>query len=88
KIHPRGRKDFPLMGIFATRTPNRPNPIGLTLVELLKRDVNVVWVRGLDAFDGSPVLDIKPFDNWDTAANFKVPEWLAQTMKPQCRGSV
>ena len=75
KVHPRGRKDLPLRGIFATRTMLRPNPVGLTLVELVKVEGNVLTVRGLDAFDGTPVLDIKPFDSWDNAENAKVPEW-------------
>jgi tRNA-Thr(GGU) m(6)t(6)A37 methyltransferase TsaA len=75
KVRPRGRSDMPLLGIFATRTPHRPNPIGLTRVKLLKVEGNVVTVQGLDAFDGTPVLDIKPFDSWDTTEDFKVPEW-------------
>jgi len=75
KVHPRRRKDLPLLGIFATRTMTRPNPVGLTLVELVKVEGNVLTVRGLDAFDGTPVLDIKPFDSWDTAETAKVPEW-------------
>ena len=77
-VHPRGRADMPLVGVFATRSPRRPNPVGLTLVELVKHDDTVLWVRGLDALDGSPVLDIKPYDDWDSAADFKVPEWLAR----------
>ncbi len=75
KIHPRGRKDLPLLGVFATRTMLRPNPIGLTLVKLVKVEGNVLTVRGLDAFDGTPVLDIKPFDYWDTAKDARVPRW-------------
>ena len=75
KVRPRRRKDMPLLGIFATRTMTRPNPVGLTLVELIKVEGNVLTVRGLDAFDGTPVLDIKPFDSWDTAQTAKVPEW-------------
>ena len=74
-VHPRGRADMPLQGIFATRTPYRPNPIGLTRVKLLNVKSNVITVQGLDAFDGTPVLDIKPFDSWDTTEDFKVPEW-------------
>ena len=74
-VHPRGRPDLPLVGIFATRTPHRPNPIGLTLVELLHVDDNVVTVRGLDAFDGTPVLDIKPFDYMDVTEGVRVPTW-------------
>ena len=75
KVHPRGRRDLPLVGIFATRSMLRPNPVGLTLVELVKVEGNVLTVRGLDALDGTPVLDIKPFDNWDTARDAKVPRW-------------
>jgi tRNA-Thr(GGU) m(6)t(6)A37 methyltransferase TsaA len=81
KVHPRGRKDMPLLGAFATRTMLRPNPIGLTLVELVKVEGNALTVRGLDAFDGTPVLDIKPFDSGDTAETFKVPEWWTKLKK-------
>jgi tRNA-Thr(GGU) m(6)t(6)A37 methyltransferase TsaA len=81
KTYPRGRTDMPLLGVFATRTANRPNPIGLALVELLGVDGNVLTVRGLDAYDGTPVLDIKPFDYWDTKENAKVPEWWMKLEK-------
>ncbi len=88
KVRPRGRRDMPLLGAFATRTPHRPNPIGLTLVELLEVEDNVVTVRGLDAFDGTPVLDIKPFDYWDVAEYARVPEWWMklEKEKPGKRG--
>jgi tRNA (adenine37-N6)-methyltransferase len=48
-------------GVFATRSPRRPNPIGLTVVELLSRDGRLLHVRGVDMLDGTPVLDIKPY---------------------------
>lgn len=48
-------------GVFATRSPQRPNPIGLTVVELLRREGNRLHVRGVDMLDGTPVLDIKPY---------------------------
>jgi tRNA-Thr(GGU) m(6)t(6)A37 methyltransferase TsaA len=48
-------------GLFATRSPNRPNPIGLTVVRLQKREGRILHVDGVDAFDGTPVLDIKPY---------------------------
>jgi tRNA-Thr(GGU) m(6)t(6)A37 methyltransferase TsaA len=48
-------------GVFATRSPRRPNPIGLTVVELLRREGGALHVRGLDMLDGTPVLDIKPY---------------------------
>ena len=75
KTRPRGRNDMPLLGIFATRTPYRPNPVGLTLVELLKVNGCILTVRGLDAFDGTPILDIKPYDKWDVPENSRMPEW-------------
>jgi tRNA-Thr(GGU) m(6)t(6)A37 methyltransferase TsaA len=81
KVHPRGRKDMPLLGVFATRTKLRPNPIGLTLVELVKADGNILTVRGLDAFNETPVIDIKPFDFWDTAKEAKVPQWWLKLEK-------
>ena len=81
KIHPRGRAELPLVGIFATRVPVRPNPIGLTLVELVKREGNVLWVKGLDAFNGTPVLDIKPYNGWDVAVSARVPKWLTKIDK-------
>jgi tRNA-Thr(GGU) m(6)t(6)A37 methyltransferase TsaA len=48
-------------GVFATRSPRRPNPIGLTVVELLRRDGRLLHVRGVDMLDGTPMLDLKPY---------------------------
>ena len=48
-------------GVLATRSPRRPNPIGLTVVELLRREGTRLYVRGLDMLDGTPILDIKPY---------------------------
>ena len=53
--------DDALHGLFATRSPHRPCPIGLTVVELMSREENILRVKGLDAIDGTPVLDIKPY---------------------------
>ena len=58
--HPRGDQNRPKRGVFALRSPRRPNPIGITVVELVSMDGNVLRVRGLDAIDGTPVLDLKP----------------------------
>ena len=66
---------MPLLGVLSTRTPYRPNPIGLTLVKLMQIEDNTLTVGGLDALDGTQVLDIKPFDFWDMAKDVKVPEW-------------
>jgi len=48
-------------GVFATRSPRRPNPIGLTVVQLMSREGPVIGVRGIDMLDGTPILDIKPY---------------------------
>ena len=73
KIHPRGRQELPLVGLFATRSPQRPNPLGITTVRLLERQDNILRVEGLDAIDGTPVIDIKPYlPGYDSVANAKV----------------
>ena len=59
-VHPRGREASPARGVFAARSPHRPNPLSLHTVELLEVRGNVLRVRGMDAVDGTPVLDIKP----------------------------
>jgi len=78
---PRGREDMPLLGVFAQRGRLRPNPIGITTVEIVRVEPGAVVVRGLDAIDGTPLLDLKPyapvFDRRDTA---RVPEWLDRLM--------
>lgn len=59
RVHPWGDPSRPLRGVFAVRSPRRPNPIGVTTVRVLRIEGNVLEVVGLDAWDGSPVLDIK-----------------------------
>jgi len=67
-------------GLFATRSPNRPNPIGLTIVELLERKGNVLKVRGVDMLDGTPLLDIKPYvPKFDQRDNVRI-GWLEGKM--------
>ncbi len=61
KVHLKGDPNLPEVGVLASRAQNRPNPIGLTIVKLLDRRSNILVVKGLDAFNGSPVLDIKPY---------------------------
>ena len=76
QVHPRGNPQNPLTGVFATRSPRRPNLIALTLCKVLAVKDNVVEIDKTDAFDGTPVLDIKPFlPGYDTAEDAKVPEW-------------
>lgn len=77
-IHPRGDKDLPLSGVLATRVRNRPNPIGMAVAELLSRDGNKLTVKRLDAYDGTPILDLKPYDDYDAVKSIQVPEWWAK----------
>ncbi len=84
KVHPEAREDMPLVGVFATRSPARVNPIGLTTVELLGRKENVLYVRGLDAFNGTPVLDIKPYlIRGDLKTTAATPKWLRKLWDEQ-----
>ena len=78
---PRGRDDLQEIGVFAQRTKYRPNPIGITAVELLGIKGNVLRVRGLDALDGTPVLDIKPYmPPFDCMDDVKMPSWVGAFM--------
>jgi tRNA-Thr(GGU) m(6)t(6)A37 methyltransferase TsaA len=77
KVHPMGRKDLPRQGVFATCSPSRPNPILVSAVRLLGREGNVLRVKGLEAVDGSPVIDIKPYSpSYYGAENPLIPEWM------------
>jgi tRNA-Thr(GGU) m(6)t(6)A37 methyltransferase TsaA len=60
RVHPRGDESRPETGVFATRSPDRPNPIGLHRVEVVSIEGATMTVRGLEAIDGTPVLDVKP----------------------------
>jgi tRNA-Thr(GGU) m(6)t(6)A37 methyltransferase TsaA len=72
---------MPLVGIFAQRARHRPNPIGITSVRLLEVKANSLVVQGLDAIDGTPVLDIKPyFPQYDCVADAQHPEWVDRLM--------
>jgi tRNA-Thr(GGU) m(6)t(6)A37 methyltransferase TsaA len=78
---PQGREDMPEIGIFAQRARHRPNPIGVTAVRLLRRDKNRLVVQGLDAINGTPVVDVKPYvPQFDTVELPRVPEWVARLM--------
>jgi tRNA-Thr(GGU) m(6)t(6)A37 methyltransferase TsaA len=57
--HPKGDKERPLRGVFALHSPRRPNPIGVTEVDLLRREGHILHVIGLDAVNGTPILDLK-----------------------------
>ncbi len=79
---PQGRPGMPLTGIFAQRAKHRPNPIGVTAVELLKVKGDTLVVRGLDAIDGTPVIDVKPyFPVFDSRSGAVTPSWVDKLMK-------
>lgn len=74
---PEGRTELPEVGLFATRTPRRPNPIGMATPRLLCREGTVLWVTGIDAWPGTPILDLKGYSPRDDLhAGATVPEWL------------
>ena len=80
--HPRGNKDWPDVGIFAQRKKDRPNALGLTIVELVKREGNKIWVKYLDAIDGTPILDIKPvLKEFLPQKEIRQPKWCSELMK-------
>ena len=80
--HPRGRLDWPLVGILAQRGKGRPNRIGVTVCQLLSVDGLSLRVRGLDAIDGTPVLDIKPvMSGFLPRGVVREPEWSKELMK-------
>ena len=76
KTHPQMRPDLPLVGVLATRSPVRPNPLGMAVVKLEGQVKNVLIVTGLDALNGTPILDIKPYLPGDSIAKIKVPDWV------------
>jgi tRNA-methyltransferase O len=91
KVRPRERTDLPLIGVLATRGRQCPNPIGLAVVELLERRDARLRVRRLDAYAGTPVIDIKPYDSYDVFTEIKLagvvaraPGYLARLASAPC----
>jgi tRNA (adenine37-N6)-methyltransferase len=79
--HPRGRADWPMVGIFAQRGKNRPNRIGLTTCRILSVEGLTVTLHGLDAIDGTPVLDIKPvMREFLARGEIRQPGWVGELM--------
>jgi tRNA-Thr(GGU) m(6)t(6)A37 methyltransferase TsaA len=78
KVHPQRRADLPLVGVLATHSPYRPNRLGMTTVRLLQRRGRTLSVTGLDAINGTPVVDIKPFIPDDGTAGARVPRWVSK----------
>ncbi|MHA2174228.1 MAG: tRNA (N6-threonylcarbamoyladenosine(37)-N6)-methyltransferase TrmO [Candidatus Hodarchaeales archaeon] len=78
---PQGRSDMPYVGIFAQRAKHRPNPIGITTVEIISVEEGILTVKGLDAINDTPVIDIKPYFPIFDKANAYTPEWVNELMK-------
>lgn len=82
QVHPMGNRENPRTGVFATRSPMRPNLIALTLCKVVAVKANVIEIEKTDAFDGTPVLDIKPFiPGYDSTEDGEIPEWLETGLK-------
>ena len=80
--HPRGRQDWPLSGIFAQRAKNRPNRLGVTVCRLLSVEGLTITVEELDAIDGTPVLDIKPYIiGFQAKGEVRQPRWASELME-------
>ncbi|MEK3953709.1 MULTISPECIES: SAM-dependent methyltransferase [Psychrobacillus] len=80
--HPRNNKDYPEVGIFAQRGKNRPNKLGVTIVELIEQKQRILIVKGLDALDGTPIIDIKPvMKEFLPKDEVSQPEWSISLMK-------
>lgn len=80
--HPRNNESWPRVGIFAQRGKNRPNRLGVTTVKILKREGRQLFVQGLDAIDGTPVLDIKPvIKEFLPREEIRQPVWATELMK-------
>jgi len=80
--HPRGRSDWPLVGIFGQRGKDRPNRLGVTICRLLAVEGTALTVQGLDAIDGTPVLDIKPvIKGFLPRGEIRQPQWADEIMK-------
>lgn len=81
-VHPRNNPDYPKVGIFAMRKKDRPNLLGLTMVKLVRKERRTLFVEGLDAIDGTPVLDIKPvFREFLPSGEVVQPEWVSVMLK-------
>jgi tRNA (adenine37-N6)-methyltransferase len=80
--HPRGRSDWPKIGIFAQRGKNRPNRMGVTVCRIVSVDGLNLAVEGLDAIDGTPVIDIKPvMSGFQPRGEFREPQWAREIME-------
>ncbi|MEM4201615.1 MAG: tRNA (N6-threonylcarbamoyladenosine(37)-N6)-methyltransferase TrmO, partial [Candidatus Hadarchaeum sp.] len=78
QVIPKRHPGAPLVGVFASRSPTRPNPIGMCVVELIRVENCRLRVKGLDAVEGSPIVDIKPYlPRADSVPGARAPEWTS-----------
>ena len=78
RVHPRGDKNNPLTGVFATRSPRRPNPIAVTRCRIIAVSGSAITIDAIDARDGSPLVDIKAhIPPRDATEEIRVPDWVA-----------
>ncbi len=82
QVHPMGKNHLPRVGVFATRSPRRPNPIAVSVCRLLELEGTLLKVQGLDALDGTPVLDIKSFSARNLPVDTRHPAWLDEVVAP------
>jgi tRNA-Thr(GGU) m(6)t(6)A37 methyltransferase TsaA len=80
KLHTTPFLDDALRGVFSTRSPNRPNPVGLTVVKVIERKGNMLEISGIDMIEGTPILDIKPYTPRDQKSPIRI-GWLEDKMK-------
>ncbi len=80
RLHTKPLLEDTLRGVFSTRSPHRPNPIGMTVIKVIERKGNSLIVSGIDMIEGTPILDIKPYTSRDQKSSIKL-GWLEQKMK-------
>jgi tRNA-Thr(GGU) m(6)t(6)A37 methyltransferase TsaA len=80
RLHTKPLLDDTLKGVFSTRSPHRPNPIGMTVVKVTERKGNILKVSGIDMIEGTPIFDIKPYTSRDQKSSIQV-GWLERKMK-------
>jgi len=80
RLHTKPFLDTTLRGLFSTRSPHRPNPIGMTVVNVIERKGNIFRVRGIDMIQGTPILDIKPYTPRDQKSRIKI-GWLEEKIE-------
>ncbi|MEI4828016.1 tRNA (N6-threonylcarbamoyladenosine(37)-N6)-methyltransferase TrmO [Bacillus sp. FJAT-53711] len=86
--HPRNNEEYPKVGIFAQRGKNRPNKLGATIVKVVRREGKKLVVQGLDAIDGTPILDMKPvMKEFLPREEIRQPDWATDLMKNYWKGS-